>query len=94
MTRKFILTAAAAAFAITGISMTATDAEAGRNNSRYKQWEYDTTRPVRGYQGFAGGTSGKTYCSYHREPQRKCWDTRDDDEVCKIVGWRLIQRCY
>ncbi|MFY0613782.1 MAG: hypothetical protein JXQ99_19785 [Hyphomicrobiaceae bacterium] len=93
MTRKFTLIAAAAAFAITGMSLTATDAEAKRGGSRYKQWEYDSRHPVKGYEGFAGGVSG-SYCSYRREPERKCWFTRGGYEKCKIVSWRLIQKCY
>lgn len=91
MTRKITLIAAAAAIALTGLSMTPTDAEASKS-SRYKQWEFDTKRPVRGYEGFAG--YGKAYCSYRREPERKCWYTRGGYEKCRIVSWRLIQKCY
>lgn len=95
MTRKLILTAAAVAIAITGFTTTfSSEAEAGRGASRYQQWEYDTgRRPARGYEGFAGGP-GKAYCSYRREPERKCWYTRSGRERCKIVNWRLIQKCY
>lgn len=94
MTRKIILTVAAAAFAITGLSMTATDAEAGSKSPCYQQWEYDTKHPVRGYEGFSSGAGGKAYCSYRREPERKCWYTRSGREKCKVVSWRLIQKCY
>ncbi len=90
MTRQFILIAAAASFAITGMSLTATDAEAKRGGSRYQQWEFDTRHPVKGYEGF----NGRAYCSYRREPDRKCFYSRSGREICKIVSWRLIQKCY
>ncbi|MGI9480540.1 MAG: hypothetical protein ACR2PI_27875 [Hyphomicrobiaceae bacterium] len=94
MTRNLTLIAAAAAFAITGMSLTATDAEAKRRGgSNYKQWEYDTRHATKGYEGFAGGISG-SYCSYRREPERRCFYTRSGYEKCKIVSWRLIQKCY
>ncbi len=92
MTRKITLIAAAAAIAITGLSFTPTDAEAGRKGSRHQEWYFDSRHPVKGYEGF-GGLS-KSYCSYRREPQRKCWYTRGGYEKCKIVSWRLIQSCY
>ena len=92
MTRKITLIAAAAAIAITGLSFTPTDAEAGRSGSRYQQWEFDSRHAVKGFEGFSG--VGKSYCSYRREPERKCWYTRGGYEKCKIVSWRLIQKCY
>ena len=91
MPRKITLIAAAAAIAITGLTFTPTDAEAGRG-SRYQQWEFDSRHPIKGYEGFGG--IGKSYCSYRREPERKCWYTRSGYEKCKIVSWRLIQKCY
>lgn len=90
MTRKITLIAAAAAIALSGLSMTPTEAEAGKG--RYQQWEFETKRPVRGYEGFAG--INKTYCSYRREPVRKCWYSRNGYEKCRVVSWRLIQKCY
>lgn len=91
MTRTFTLIAAAAAIAFSGISFTATDAEAKRGGSRYQQWEFDSRHPVKGFEG--QGSDRGQYCSYRREPQRKCWETRYG-ETCKIVSWRLIQKCY
>ncbi len=95
MKTKLTLIAAAAAFALSGFLATATDAEAKRGGSRYQQWEYDTRYMARGYEGFGGGGSyGGQYCSYRREPDRRCWITRSGYEKCKIVSWRLIQKCY
>ena len=94
MTRNITMIAAAAAIAITGLSFTPTDAEAGKGGSRYQQWEYDTRHAVRGYEGFAGVGKYSAYCSYRREPQRKCRYNRSGRESCKIVSWRLIQKCY
>jgi hypothetical protein len=91
MNTKLTLAAAALAIAIGGISFGASDAEAKRGGSRYQQWEYDSRHPVKGYEGF-GGESGQ-YCSYRREPERKCWETDSGYERCKIVSWRLIQKC-
>jgi hypothetical protein len=91
MNTKITLIAAAAAFAFTGMSLTATEAEAKRGTT-YKQWEYDSPHMVRGYEGF--GSSLGSYCSYRREPTHKCWITRSGYEKCKIVNWRLIQKCY
>lgn len=92
MKTKLTLIAAAAVVALSGLSIGATDAEAKRGGSTYKQWEFDTDGPVKGYEGFGG--SMQTYCSYRREPQRRCWETANGYEKCKVVSWRLIQKCY
>ncbi len=83
---------AAVSVAIAGMAVT-TDAEArkGRGSS-YKQWEFDTRHAAKGYEGF--GSNPGEYCSYRREPQRKCYFTRSGYEKCKVVSWRLIQKCY
>lgn len=91
-TRTLALMAAAAVIGLTSLSVTATDAEAKRGGSTYKQWEYDSRHAVKGYEGFSGNPG--EYCSYRREPERKCWYTRSGYEKCKIVSWRLIQKCY
>jgi hypothetical protein len=93
MTRTFALFAAAAAVAITGLSFAPTDAEAKRGySSQYRQWEFDSKQPQRGYEGF-GSLPGE-YCSYRREPERRCSYTSSGYEKCKVVSWRLIQKCY
>jgi len=85
--------AAAVSVAIAGLAVTTTEADARKSRgSSYKQWEFDTRHAARGYEGFAG-TPGQ-YCSYRREPERKCYFTRSGYEKCKIVSWRLIQKCY
>ena len=56
MTRTLTLIAAAAAIAITSFPLTATDAEAKRGGSRYQQWEFDSSHPIKGYEGFSGGS--------------------------------------
>ncbi len=94
MTRNITMIAAAAAIAITGLSFTPTDAEARKGGSRYQQWEFNTRHATKGYEGFAGVGKYSSYCSYRREPQRKCWYSRGGYEKCKIVSWRLIQKCY
>ena len=93
MKTKLTLIAAAAAIAFAGTFATATDAEARKGGSRYQQWEYDTRHMVKGFEGFSGGPLGR-YCSYRREPDRRCWITRSGYEKCKMVKWRLIQKCY
>ena len=92
MTRTFAIFAALSALALTATTLLPADAEAKRGASRYQQWEFDTRRPVKGHEGFSG-PHGR-YCSYRREPDRKCWYRRDGSERCKVVGWRLIQKCY
>lgn len=93
MTRTFVLMATAAAVAFSGIAFSTGDAEAKRRGgSTYQQWEFDTAQPSRGYEGFSGGGLGR-YCSYRREPERKCHYS-GGYEKCKIVSWRLIQKCY
>lgn len=91
MTRTFALIAAAAALAVSGVAMTTTNAEAGKRGPAYLQWEFDSRHPVKGYEGF--GSRPGSYCSYRREPERKCWYTRGGFEKCKVVSWRLIQTC-
>lgn len=94
MKTKQTMIAAAAAFALTGAFATATDAEAKRGGSRYQQWDYDSPHMIKGYEGWSGGSYGGQYCSYRREPNRRCWNTRRGYEKCTIANWRLIQKCY
>jgi uncharacterized membrane protein len=94
MKTKLTLIAAAAVIALTGAFATATDAEAKKRGSRYQQWEYTTSHMARGYEGFSGGGYGSQYCSYRREPNRRCWITYNGYEKCKIVSWKLVQKCY
>ncbi len=94
MTTKLTLIALAAATALTGITTGTNIAEAkSRRSNPYLQWEFDSKRPLRGYEGYAG-IHGGLYCSYRREPERRCYVSRSGRERCKIVSWRLIQKCY
>lgn len=47
--------------------------------------------PAPGYEGFDGPG---VYCSYRREPWRKCFNNRYGEYQCRTVGWRRIQYCY
>ena len=91
MFNKTILIAAGASLVIGAVLLVATDAEAKRGGATYQQWEFDSRNPQKGYEGF--GSKSGVYCSYRREPERKCWETRSGGESCKIVSWRLIQTC-
>ncbi len=89
-----ILCAAAAAAAILPIA-TSSDAEAGKRSGGYYYYEeFNTKRPERGFQGFVGAGKYGAYCSYRREPKRRCIYSHSGRERCKIVGWKLIQHCY
>jgi hypothetical protein len=56
----------------------------------YYSQEYDTNRPVRGYEGFL---FPDYYCSYKRYPRRVCSTDKRGREKCRVVGWRLEQTC-
>lgn len=47
--------------------------------------------PAPGYEGFDGPG---TYCTYRREPWRKCHNNQYGEYQCRIVGWRRIESCY
>ncbi len=55
-----------------------------------QEWQYETKRPRRGYEGFP---APGVYCSYRREPNRVCTYDRSGRERCKVTSWRLIQFC-
>ena len=94
MTIKTTFIAIAAAAAVIAPLATATDAEAGRGGGKATYYEpFNTRYAERGYEGFVGGKVN-SYCSYRREPRRRCYITRSGYERCKIVGWKLIQHCY
>jgi hypothetical protein len=56
----------------------------------YYSQEYDTDRPVRGYEGFL---FPDYYCSYKRYPRRECSTDKRGRQRCRVVGWRLEQTC-
>lgn len=90
---------AAAVIAVTGAMQFAisdsAEAKRGRGGSSPSVEYSETTphMPRRGYEGFAGIGLG-SYCSYRREPWRKCWINRYGEEECRTVGWRKIHHCY
>ena len=96
MTKKTAMIAVALVAATFGSMMGATEADAGKRSGGYYYYNsFDTgSRPARGYEGFAGVGKYGAYCSYRREPERRCWVTRSGRERCRIVNWRLIQHCY
>ena len=61
-----------------------------RTSSRRR---YTSRMPSPGYEGFDGIGLG-SYCSYRREPWRKCFNNRYGEEQCRTVGWRRIEHCY
>ncbi len=70
-----------------GSMFIASDAEAKKGREVQIQ-TYDFKDPHDGYEGTAGGG----YCSYRKEPKRKCF-SKSGKRVCKVVGWRLVQIC-
>lgn len=56
-----------------------------------RQWIIETPGPARGYSGFVGPRN--YYCDYVRYPNRQCVVDRAGRERCRIVGWRMVQRC-
>ncbi|MEM6496389.1 MAG: hypothetical protein AAF709_06660 [Pseudomonadota bacterium] len=93
MNFKSTIIAIAAATAVIAPLATATDAEAKRGGKSTYYETFNTRHAERGYEGFVGGRHN-SYCSYRREPRRRCYISRSGYERCKIVGWRLIQHCY
>ena len=54
----------------------------------------ETPGPVRGYSGFVRQGARSYYCDYVRYPNRSCSVDRAGRERCRIVNWRMEQRCY
>lgn len=80
----------AAGLAVAGL-MSSNPAEAQRRwVTPYYSQEYDTDRPVRGYEGFL---FPDYYCSYKRYPRRTCSTDKRGRQRCRVVGWRLEQTC-
>lgn len=82
--------AAIGAFCVT----TTAEAKKGRGGSSYWSKTYETRGPARGYEGFIGFGHVSKYCSYTRYPVRKCFYTGSGRRKCRIVSWRLDQKCY
>lgn len=83
--------AAAGAFAALAVSAPFSPAAAQYGYRVLPQeWQYETKRPQRGYEGFP---APGVYCSYRREPNRECTYDRNGRERCKVTSWRLIQFC-
>jgi hypothetical protein len=57
---------------------------------QYEEWQYETKRPKRGYEGFP---APGVYCSYRREPVRTCTHDKRGRERCRVTSWRLVQWC-
>lgn len=69
-----------------------TGADAQRRWAKpYYSEEYDTKRPMRGYEGFLFPDH---YCSYKRYPRRACSTDKRGRERCRVVGWTLQQTCH
>ena len=88
-----VLCTAVAAVAIAPIA-TSTDAEAKSIGGRTYSERFFTKGPERGYEGFVGIGKHSQYCSYRREPIRRCVLLSSGREKCKIISWSLIQHCY
>lgn len=88
-----ILGAAVAAVAITPIA-TSTDAAAKSSSGRTYYERFFTKKPERGFEGFVGVGKHGQYCSYRREPIRRCFYLSSGREKCKIISWSLVQHCY
>jgi len=62
----------------------------GESSSSYSQGR-TPPMPRPGFEGFDGPN---TYCSFRREPDRRCYNDRNGEQQCQTVGWRMIQYCY
>ncbi|WP_072387223.1 hypothetical protein [Hyphomicrobium sp. CS1BSMeth3] len=71
-------------------SLVFTTSEAEAQRYRYEEWQYNTKKPERGYEGFP---APGVYCSYRREPNRVCTTDKRGRETCKVKSWRLVQWC-
>lgn len=91
MSSRSRIFATALAASITGsvVAMIVTPADA-QYRIRPEEWQYETKRPQRGYEGFP---APGVYCSYRREPNRVCTYDKRGRERCRITSWRLIQFC-
>jgi hypothetical protein len=56
----------------------------------YEEWQYETKRPQRGYEGFP---APGIYCSYRRIPNRVCTVDKRGREVCRVKSWTIQQSC-
>ncbi len=65
------------------------DAEAQFRN-RYQEWQYETKKPQRGYEGFP---FPGVYCSYRRTPNRECTTDKRGKQTCRITSWTMTQSC-
>jgi hypothetical protein len=97
MLRKRVLGFAVAAAAAAGTLMvdatvaTAQDAPwpIWRRGDGYTYFERRrTSRPERGFEGFAGPPMQQSYCSYRRIPNREC-----GPKGCRVTSWTLEQYC-
>lgn len=59
-------------------------------NQPYEEWQYETKRPKRGYEGFP---APGVYCSYRRVPNRVCDYDKRGPRKCRIKSWTLTQSC-
>lgn len=82
---------AGALTAVLAVTAWPLSADAQPYGRRDRTWIIDTPGPVRGYSGFVGPRN--YYCDYVRFPDRRCHVDRAGRERCRIVGWRMVQRC-
>ena len=93
-TRKTFAFVAAALVAVSTLAGHASAQYVSDESDRSYSYGRSTPRmPAPGFEGFIGD-GNNTYCSYRREPYRKCFNNRYGEEVCKTVGWRRIEHCY
>jgi hypothetical protein len=59
-------------------------------NQPYEEWQYETKKPKRGYEGFP---APGVYCSYRRVPNRVCETDKRGRERCRVKSWTMTQSC-
>jgi hypothetical protein len=75
---------------LSSLLLTAGQADAQWLQQPYEEWQSESKRPQRGYEGFP---APGVYCSYRREPIRECKVDKRGRERCKVTSWRLVQWC-
>jgi hypothetical protein len=55
----------------------------------WREDNYTTRKPQRGYTGWAGVPFLDYFCDYQRTPVRRCSHGR-----CRVVAWNMQQYCY
>ncbi|MGI9525409.1 MAG: hypothetical protein ACR2PG_27585 [Hyphomicrobiaceae bacterium] len=87
---KFVAVLIAVAATSTVSLQTMTSVANAQADSYY---ESGSRMPDRGFEGFDGFGLDKEYCSFRREPIRRCKRRRGGRRSCRVVRWRVVEIC-